>query len=114
MAYSSAIFALPHQELPCMSVSTFCTLNAMRSCRCPCRFSPTGSSVRHGYAMLLQQRARPDSGELQDLRASDRACGEQGLAPGRGENFLPAVEVLHAQHAPAISRSLFTWAPVTR
>ena len=54
----------------------------MRPPQWSCRFSPTpGRLVHHRDAVLLQQRARPDAGQLQQLRRVDRAAGQQHLAP---------------------------------
>ena len=57
--------------------------------------------VHHRYAMLPQQCARSDAGELQDLRTPDRARGEYGLALGCDVRLLVAAEKLHAENAPA-------------
>jgi transposase len=37
--------------------------------------------MHHRDAVLLQQRARPDAGKLQQLRRVDRPAGQQHLAP---------------------------------
>src|SRR5579875_1207707 len=43
-----------------------------------------GERMHHGDTVLLQQRRRPDAGQLEQMRRADRAGGEDKLAADRG------------------------------
>ena len=101
--YSRPIDTLPRSVLAhSFSVRTFFTLKAMRSCRWSWRFSPTpGDLVDHRDAVLPEQRARADAGELEDLRRADRTGGEHGLDARAGEHLFAALRELDAGDAPS-------------
>ena len=77
--------ALPHHDAAIVfSVFTPSTPKTARICRWSCRLSPTpGSSWTGAMPCSLQQGARADARELQDLRRADRAGREQHLAAAR-------------------------------
>ena len=73
------------------------------------------SVVRDGYAVLLQQRARPDARELQYLRAADRAGRRVSsrAALRRTTSSPPCRRTPRPSARRPSSRSLFVSAPVS-
>jgi len=88
-------------------VRTFCTLTRRAAADGPAGFQPTGRSCTsrcHAAAAARPARCRKAAGSG-GFRSRPppvwfRAC--------RGVNFLVPLEEFHAEHAPAIERSLFT------
>ncbi len=95
-------------------VSAFFTLNASLQLQVILQVVADRSVVRDGYAVLLQQRPRPDARELQYLRAADRAPADSIVsrrAPANASSPFWKNSTPSARR-PA-RRSLFVSAPVS-
>ena len=98
-AYSSPMPSRPQRLFARrLSVSTPETLNAMRICMWSWRLPPTpGSSRCTATPLGLQQRARSDTGDLQQVRRADGARRQDELA----RDLRPRVPSLAAEFEPA-------------